>query len=728
MSGHVGEPGEISSDAELIEELGARAQTGPVVWVGHHPPAGMVGCAEPLDPDADYRAPSACHQQAAAVCVLETDLGREKAWPLVLDECLRLLAPGGLLALRFSNSPLASIFALKHQLAHWPGNPTIRFEYARPDRSMIIGIELGSTLRRTTAFTGVSIGVITNAAHADAVAPLLDSVCELTAVAGIAVETLVCGPSALAAPLASRYPETVFIAEPTALGAHGWITRKKNLLVDRATQPFAVVAHDRYRLRSDFVQALAEYGGDVDLLVPRQERPDGRRFPDWVALGTAWSWSSPGVLPYGDWSPHLYVNGGITAGRTEVLRTLRWNELLFWGQAEDVEMSRRAMARGLIPRFSRHAVAVSGGMRAGTMESFAALPSSADRYFSGGPLNADAMYDAPALPMGREIDLQGVDALAHATNAGLVIDGPWMMADEGIALAGGRFGELAGRLERADTDGLVLRLAFAHGVDALDVIVNDSPLTGFRAHNASRDVWEGVLDATVLSSHVAWRLNIRAPQSVVLRALQLSLVAPEIPRPVLRASVLALAERPRQPWGLSADRLCVADAPLVLRGAERIAVIVDGDADKTPAAHDFLDALRMTVRTNASITVIGPSFRRAGFDTLPVDWTRIGRDDAYRAQSVATFRRLDAQLIVNMQHPRALETELLLMEHRAMLVVGFEAEAFDAAPAEQALVRASYSYLLPESTDTNSALLPFFDLSAATSVTSDNGTRSDARV
>lgn len=347
------------------------------------------------------------------------------------------------------------------------------------------------------------------------------------------------------------------------------------------------------------------------------------------------------------------------------------------------------------------------------MEAFAALPISAEHFYTGGPKYADGVHEVPTLPLGRPVMLQGPAALSRATKDGFSFDGPWTIAAQGLALAPGQFGEIAGQIDRDSADRIVLRLEFASPVETLELLINDAPAPDIAPSCGTFAVWEGPIQAGVLSGSVAFRVHLRSAQPVVLHAMELSLAEPASARPVPSGAVAALARRTRQPWGLAEDRLCVADSPLVVRGAQRLAVFLPDEPDAVAALQPFLQALRAVVRPDAHVTLVGARRLHGplpGFTFFPADWSRLRRDGAYLRQRSQAFQRLDAQVIVNALHPRLLEVDLLLVEHRACLVVGFEAEGFSATPAEVALIRATYSSLISGAADVGEALMRHFAL------------------
>jgi hypothetical protein len=123
----------------------------------------------------------------------------------------------------------------------------------------------------------------------------------------------------------------------------GWITRKKNVLVDSAKYDNVVVMHDYYTFDSDWYKNFLEFGDDWDVCSNAQLLINGKRhFTDWVI------WDSPvfprySAIPYHDWSQTrcMYQSGGYMIVKKDFYKKFPMNEEMTWGSAEDVEWSLR---------------------------------------------------------------------------------------------------------------------------------------------------------------------------------------------------------------------------------------------------------------------------------------------------------------------------------------------------------------------------------------------------
>lgn len=123
----------------------------------------------------------------------------------------------------------------------------------------------------------------------------------------------------------------------------GWITRKKNVLVDSAKYNNVVVMHDYYTFDKDWYKNFVEFGDEWDVCSNAQLLINGNRhFTDWV------TWDSPifpryTAMAYDDWSHTrcMYQSGGYMIVKKDFYKKFPMNEEMTWGTAEDVEWSLR---------------------------------------------------------------------------------------------------------------------------------------------------------------------------------------------------------------------------------------------------------------------------------------------------------------------------------------------------------------------------------------------------
>ncbi|HIV70897.1 MAG TPA: FkbM family methyltransferase [Candidatus Aquabacterium excrementipullorum] len=490
-----------------------------VLWGGRFPPLHWIPATEQIfDPAHDYRLPAGHHQHFDLVYLVERDLATIKAWPQVIDEALRLLKPQGILALRTTNTPLLSIFELMGFIHSW-GDFEVCHESVDINGVMQIGIRNRAKVPRPTHIDGITFGVITDGKRPEYLKAMFDSIRALDNPSGVPVEILVCSPDAVREQWQQQGYDIRHVPEPTAFGTLGWITKKKNLLVAQARHSHIVVAHDRYWFPSGFLTGLLKFGGDFSALVCRQTTQDGRRFPDWVTMGAEWSWTNPGMLAYGDWSRHMYINGGLMIARTDVLRETPWNEMLFWNQAEDVELTRRLRHAGHIPRLARHVQAVTQTVRAGFMGAFYSVPTHYGRHLLPGVAGADGSARVPTsdtlfyAPLGHHYH-------EFLSTIGVYVDNGWSHEKKLSVLRHGTWGEITFHPKSKRAYKRLLTLRFKKPPAGATILVNGEEITDFDAGSKFVQIQ---LKPAMAAGGKTCRVHIHAGDTdVKLRSISLS--------------------------------------------------------------------------------------------------------------------------------------------------------------------------------------------------------------
>jgi len=129
-----------------------------------------------------------------------------------------------------------------------------------------------------------------------------------------------------------------------------WITRKKNILVEEASNENVVLLHDYFVFYKSWYDEFLKFGNDWEICSNSQYLINGKRhFTDWV------TWDDPQyprytALPYDEWSrtAFQYVSGGYYIVKKHVALEEPLNEQMGWGSGEDVEWSLRVRAKYLM--------------------------------------------------------------------------------------------------------------------------------------------------------------------------------------------------------------------------------------------------------------------------------------------------------------------------------------------------------------------------------------------
>lgn len=328
-------------------------------WVGEQPPldfvsANIQGCT-------NYRLSSSHHSKYEVVWLYEVDLAciPSGKYELILDEVLRLIGEKGKLVVRYSQSKNFSVIGLKSFLGR-----KYNFKVSVSDEWHINGFF-------TTVFDvdrvdvqryrkdDWTFAILTQGARLDNVIDFLKSVRTQGD-----HEIIVCGPEDKAyKPFGVRYHSQAdgHLRYRENLAE---ISRKKNDIASIATRTNLMIVHDRYKLNEDFFSGFEQFGYDFDFASCLQWYQCGTRFPAYAAMERpGLSWSPPvDCDDYSTLQPNQFLNGGLLIAKSDTLRDIRFNDMLFWNQAEDLELSTRFRLQGIPPRMNVFSSATTLGI------------------------------------------------------------------------------------------------------------------------------------------------------------------------------------------------------------------------------------------------------------------------------------------------------------------------------------------------------------------------------
>lgn len=132
-----------------------------------------------------------------------------------------------------------------------------------------------------------------------------------------------------------------------------WITKKKNIIIDRAKFDNIIIIHDYVSFDKDWYNGFLEFDTEWDVSMCKIYNKDGIRWRDWVLW---WCGEAPYriefnnvLLPpnrllYDDYRfvhNDMYINGTVIIGKKKYLINNKLDENLVWGQGEDCEWSAR---------------------------------------------------------------------------------------------------------------------------------------------------------------------------------------------------------------------------------------------------------------------------------------------------------------------------------------------------------------------------------------------------
>lgn len=118
----------------------------------------------------------------------------------------------------------------------------------------------------------------------------------------------------------------------------GWITLKKNLLVQNAKYDNVCLMHDYIGLCKEWFSGYQKFGYDWDVCMNPVRMSNGLRHRDWFSQHRPLNF-----IPYNDSSKtkEMYVNGAYWCAKKQFMLKNPLNNNLCWGQGEDLEWSYR---------------------------------------------------------------------------------------------------------------------------------------------------------------------------------------------------------------------------------------------------------------------------------------------------------------------------------------------------------------------------------------------------
>ncbi|AUB40396.1 Glycosyltransferase, GT2 family [Nostoc flagelliforme CCNUN1] len=284
------------------------------------------------------------------------EINRSKFSLVILDELWNKLSPKGYLVLNeFVENRNLSIYGLKSLIYDFSaGTAELCYENRSENTyELVFRKPEQDEPRHAGKIDAWSFGVITQGKRKEFVEKLLDSIIEQKIPE---FEIILVGD--YIHQINDEYVDKVKIIPFSQQDDKGWITKKKNIIAQNAKYENLLVVHDRFILDKNFYSGMCRYGNSFSILTCKQEMYDGWRTPDWVSINNSHAWATPAFMEYEDYSPLVYCNGGLTIIKKTIALQHPWNEMLFWNQAEDVELTHRLFRHGYFLRLNPYSKAI----------------------------------------------------------------------------------------------------------------------------------------------------------------------------------------------------------------------------------------------------------------------------------------------------------------------------------------------------------------------------------
>lgn len=131
----------------------------------------------------------------------------------------------------------------------------------------------------------------------------------------------------------------------------GWITKKKNMICEKAKYDNIVLMHDYIFIHPDFYTGFLKFGENYNICVTKILNADNTRYRDYILFPQYPWWNKVTdwkcqkfLLPY--WLPNnhklnkfIYVSGSFYVIKKDIALKYPLDENLVWGTDEDVQLS-----------------------------------------------------------------------------------------------------------------------------------------------------------------------------------------------------------------------------------------------------------------------------------------------------------------------------------------------------------------------------------------------------
>lgn len=276
---------------------------------------------------------------------VEDSLNRKFA-PILIKEWFFLLKPGGLLTIEYIPTKDLT-FQSVEELFWWllRGNYDIKVHETGKRSSRIIVQKKKSMIATGDSIDKWSFGIVTNGERDDWLELIIKSIRDLKIPH---YEIIVCGK------YRDRKEKNFTYINFNERSDKGWITKKKNLIAERARYENLCVIHDRLVFDKNWYEGMKKYGNAFELLGCVQiEKTTGVQAGDWLTQG------GPRLLDYRnarmlytDWDYYTYLSGQLMIIKRSIWKRVLWNETRYWFGGDDVDTSFRARDLGFIIRFN----------------------------------------------------------------------------------------------------------------------------------------------------------------------------------------------------------------------------------------------------------------------------------------------------------------------------------------------------------------------------------------
>lgn len=275
---------------------------------------------------------------------------KKKFAPILLKEIFFILKPQGYLIIDYRSSNEIDFHNLE-VLFWWlfRGNYNI-ISHTEGGKNRLIIQKKKSVFLSGDSMSKWTIGIVTNGDRNDWLELIIESIKKQNIPE---YEIIICGK------YKNRPEKNITYIPFDERADRGWITKKKNLIVEKAKYENLCMIHDRLVFDANWYQGMEKYGNGFELLGCIQKLKNGEQAGDWLTNGgPMYDFYKIAGMEYTDWDYNTYLSGQLFIIKKSIYEKVLWDETTFWlpktkrDLVADSDFSFRARDLGHIIRFN----------------------------------------------------------------------------------------------------------------------------------------------------------------------------------------------------------------------------------------------------------------------------------------------------------------------------------------------------------------------------------------
>lgn len=285
-------------------------------------------------------------------------INETKYFRILLYEWFLVVKEGGYIIIEFEDNEIMDYSRLKSEittLVLYKDKYKIVEECSEGNRKKIILQKTASIKRPDNEINQWTFGMVTNGKRKDFIEKAIKSIRGLNVPQ---YEIILCGT------YYGEIKNDINYIHFTEHDDKGWITKKKNLICENASYENIVVIHDRIYFDREWFIGMKNYENYFDVLscpVILFLKNGKTITSNWETLKEGFKleddkklFHTNGALDFSDWDKNAIIPGPLIILKKHIWSLEKWNENLFWGEAEDIEYSHRQHRSGIMIRLNSY--------------------------------------------------------------------------------------------------------------------------------------------------------------------------------------------------------------------------------------------------------------------------------------------------------------------------------------------------------------------------------------